>query len=200
MTEKQQPPFRPGDSSGNLPNRLLGRFRLAGRRQPEEESLTDADPMDAEDIWAELRRELNRSRRYERRFVVIRVPCDPEERVSAPSGSTGRKARELSAFLRSVDRAWSTGSGIYLLLPESDRSMGEAFLARVRRQAPELLPEDGVAVAVFPEDGWTSGALLAAVEGRPLVGPDAGPQLPSAEDVGAVVDLRPTPARADERA
>jgi hypothetical protein len=178
----------------------LTRFRLAGRRPTQQELFDAAGAMNGEDIWAELRRELARSRRYERRFVVIRVPCETEGASPASSGTVGRKARELSAFLRSVDRAWSAEAGVYLLLPESDRSMGEAFLARVRRQAPELLPEDGVAMAVFPEDGWTSGALIAAVEGRPLVGPDAGPQLPSAEDVGAVVDLRPTQARADERA
>ena len=128
---------------------------------------TETDP------WSELRRELARSRRYERTFVLVRIPCrSVENGRAALHRERGHDCRdelfEVSAFLRSVDRAWVAEDEVYVLLPECERAMGEAFLARVRRLAPEVLPEHGVRLAAFPADGSTSGALIAAVEGRPL--------------------------------
>lgn len=118
-------------------------------------------PLDSEDPWDEFRRELNRSRRYERTFVVIRVPCRQ---------AAYEEMQQIGAFLRSVDRAWVADESVYVLLPESDRAMGDAFLARIRRLAPEVLPDAGVRLAAFPVDGSTSGALLAKLRGQPLSG------------------------------
>jgi hypothetical protein len=183
---------------GGVLERILRRLSRAVRRRPHELEIESTLLEDGEDPWEDLRRELNRSRRYERRFVVIRIDYVANGRGLQEGDLSVRRARELSAFLRNVDRVWTAEETVYLLLPESDRSMGEAFIARVRRDAPELLPEDRVGLAVFPDDGWTSGALLAALEGRPLVAPQAGPRLEPEESAGSVVDLRVT--RADERA
>ena len=131
-------------------------------------------PLDSSDPWDEFRRELDRSRRYERTFVVVRIPTRPIPQTPEPGPSHGDVAYEemlqIAAFLRSVDRAWIADESVYVLLPESDRSMGDAFLARVRRLAHEVLPDDGVRVAAFPQDGSTSGALLAKLRGQPLAG------------------------------
>jgi len=150
------------------------------------------------DPWDELRTELARSRRYERKFVLLQVPCRGALNGRAPRPGGGvRSCREqlleVSAFLRSVDRAWLAEEDVYVLLPESDRAMGEAFLARVRRLAPEVLPVEGVQLAAFPEDGATSGALLAALDRRPLPAVTA---LTPATRAGGV-ELRPK--RADDR-
>lgn len=118
-------------------------------------------PLDSPDPWDEFSRELNRSRRYERTFVVIRIPCRQ---------AAYEEMLQVGAFLRSVDRAWIADASVYVLLPESDRPMGDAFLSRVRRLAPEVLPDEGVRLAAFPIDGSTSGALLAKLRGQPLPG------------------------------
>lgn len=116
---------------------------------------------DSIDPWDEFRRELNRSRRYERTFVLLRLPCR-----AAPY----QEMLQVGAFLRSVDRAWIADQSVYVLLPESDRAMGEAFVIRIRRLAPEVLPAEGVRLAAFPVDGSTSGSLLAKLRGEPLAG------------------------------
>jgi len=143
-------------------------------------------PGSAEAGWDELRRELDRSRRYGRTFVLIAITQPPEGAKTRRRGARERFAR-LGSFLRSVDRAWTVGSVTYLLLPECTRMQGEAFLARVRREASDLLPSHGVTMACFPSDGLTSGALLAALDGRPV---DLEGKLREAgEFVGGNVDL-----------
>jgi hypothetical protein len=80
-------------------------------------------------------------------------------------------ASAVSSLLRRVDRVWSEGTSIYLLLPECDRTMAEGMLARIREPLSELLSEEervGVSVAVFPDDGVTSGALFNALHGRSI--------------------------------
>ena len=62
---------------------------------------------------------------------------------SANRDSMYEEMLQIGAFLRSVDRAWLADESVYVLLPESDRAMGEAFLTRVRRLAPEVLPDEG---------------------------------------------------------
>lgn len=114
--------------------------------------------------WRELARELDRARRHERPLTIIRLgPAaeagfDPEERE-----------QELSRHLRSIDRTWLDGETLYIVLPETDRVAGEAMLARIRRLGPNW--GHGLAMAVFPEDGITTAALLSALSGRPLSGP-----------------------------
>jgi hypothetical protein len=140
----------------------------------------------AEVGWDELRRELDRSRRYGRTFVLVAITQPPLGAKKRRRSSRERFAR-LGSFLRSVDRAWIVGSVTYVLLPECTRMQGEAFLARVQREASELIPTDGVRMACFPSDGLTSGALLAALDGRP-VNLEGKPR-EAGEFVGGNVDL-----------
>ena len=168
------------ESTTSLRARLVSRLR--SRR---------AAPEAMADLWNEFRRELSRSRRYERQFVLVRIPC----RVGADGWMNGRGREtspcvdemvQVSAFLRNVDRAWVAEGSVYVLLPESDRARGEAFLARIRRLAPDVLPEEGVRLVAFPEDGPTSGALLAALEGRPLAATPAEVAGPLGSTAGGV--------------
>ena len=117
----------------------------------------------------ELQLELNRSRRYGHPFVLVRIPCgDGEE-----GGSNGSEevARTVSSLLRRVDRVWPDGTSLYLLLPECDRAMGEAMLARIRDPLTKLLSEEelrAISSVLFPEDGFTGGALFDALDGRSI--------------------------------
>lgn len=127
------------------------------------------------DGWDEFRRELDRSRRYEREFVLIRIRggdlAANGRHAAAASRVDADRLWRISAFLRSVDRAWYSNGSIYVLLPESDRARGEGFLNRIRDQAPEVLPAAAaVMLAAFPADGLTSGAILAALDGNRLAG------------------------------
>jgi hypothetical protein len=117
----------------------------------------------------ELQIELSRSRRYGNRFVLLRIPCGHDE----DGGSNGREdmARTVSSLLRRVDRVWPDGTSLYLLLPECDRAKAEAMLARIREPLTKLLGEEellAISSAVFPDDGFTGGALFDALEGRSI--------------------------------
>jgi hypothetical protein len=122
--------------------------------------------------WNDLRRELDRCRRFGREFALVRVP--------------GRDRGRIARLVRSTDYVWSDRAATYVLLPESNTASAEGLIARLQREAPELLPERGVQVASFPEDGLTSGALLSALSGRPLV----------LEPAPAATDARTTERRA----
>lgn len=160
---------RTGGGVTGVMARLAARIGDAVRGEARRPRARQLEPVP--DPWDELRRELARSRRYERHFCLVRVPCGAGRSGTRPDEGSCRRARvEISAFLRSVDRAWLADESVYVLLPETDRAMGEAFLVRVRRLAPDALPAEGVRLAAFPDDGATSGALLAAVRGRPLIG------------------------------
>jgi hypothetical protein len=169
------------ESSEAMETPATGLLRSLGgllARRKREAAAAEADWLEAStaEQWTEFHRELSRSRRYERRFVLIRVSfTEPGGNGSAPASRSNARAsaerlRRVGAFLRSVDRAWAAEDGIYVLLPETSREMGSAFLARMRQVAPEVLPVRSVTLAAFPEDGLTSGALLAAVRGVPMAG------------------------------
>jgi hypothetical protein len=117
----------------------------------------------------ELQVELSRSRRFGHSFALVRIPC----RVAAEGGWNLRRdlASALSSLVRRVDRVWSEGTSVYLLLPECNRTMVEAMLARIGEPLSKLLSEEdraAVSAAVFPDDGVTSGALYNALNGRSL--------------------------------
>jgi hypothetical protein len=117
----------------------------------------------------ELQVELSRSRRYGHSFVLVRIPCGHDE----DEGSNGREevARSVTSLLRRVDRVWPGGTSLYLLLPECDRAMGEAMLARIREPLSQLLSEENllaISSVWFPEDGFTSGALFDALDARSI--------------------------------
>jgi hypothetical protein len=117
----------------------------------------------------ELQLELNRSRRYGHSFVLMRIAC----RHDAEGGwKWGREiANAVGSLLRSVDRVWSEGTNVYLLLPECNKTMAEAMLARICEPLSKLLPEEeraAVSSAAFPDDGVTGAALFDALHGRSI--------------------------------
>jgi hypothetical protein len=139
----------------------LSRARTLGRRH-------DASGTATLGAFDDLERELSRSRRFGRPFVLARVP-----RPSAADEADAwldRLLTLLNSEVRSVDTVWSDGHDVYLLLPESDRSGGAAALARIREPVSRVLTDeevDGIRFAVFaPDECPTRQALLSALEQR----------------------------------
>jgi hypothetical protein len=129
--------------------------------------------------WEELRREITRARRFAREFVLVRVPLPAPVRARVVEPEVATAIASLTALVRSIDRVWVDGDSAYLLLPEANREAGEGFLARVRREAPELVRHARACFAAFPEDGLTSGAMLKALRAgadvRPVADQSAAP-------------------------
>jgi hypothetical protein len=134
--------------------------------------------------------EIERSRRYRHAFTLIRFTPTPSSLVRRnrmrPQRAEGAGHRrrdsldELAAavrtYLRNADVAWSDGSAVFVLLPETDASGADAMLARFRRAA-QVIDESDVRVASFPEHGLTHHALHAAVARRkqPAAEPESRP-------------------------
>ncbi len=111
----------------------------------------------------EVRLELDRSRRFGHPFALVGIWCRPkQERWTF----LREVATALDTIVRRVDRVWIQGSGVYVLLPECDRTKLEATLDRLRDPLSKLLGDHAraeVSAAVFPDDGLTSGALFRAL-------------------------------------
>ena len=112
----------------------------------------------------ELQLELERSRRFGHPFALVGIWC----RLNPPERWTFLRevASSLDGLVRRVDRVWIQESGVYVLLPECDRTKLEAALARWRDPVARLFGEDAraqMSSAVFPDDGLTSRALLDAL-------------------------------------
>ncbi|OGN88271.1 MAG: hypothetical protein A2X23_04325 [Chloroflexi bacterium GWC2_73_18] len=120
---------------------------------------------DARIGWIEFDRELDRSRRHAHPMAIVRVPWA----AGAPSAPTHdprpaeAAALAFGSVLRSADRTWAEGERVFLLLPETDRGRGEALIARLQVETRLPMP-DRVRLAAFPDDGLTSGALIAALD------------------------------------
>jgi hypothetical protein len=134
--------------------------------------------------FEDLEREISRSRRFGHSFFLARFP-------SARPGGEADGWHEptlalLASLIRTVDRVWSDGRDVYLLLPESDRAMGTAALARLREPLSRALSHeelDQVTFVVFaPDECPTSGALVAALHGRVR---DTKTQMPAAREKAA---------------
>jgi hypothetical protein len=137
------------------------------------------------DWLATLSAELDRSRRYERSFALIRVPR------AASRGRGEEEVGRLASALRGVDRCWSADGSVWFLLPESTRTAGEGFLTRMRAAFPDLLLDEA-RMACFPEDALTGGALLDAVRPRHSAVPP-----PARTAAGAARAPRPAAQPAD---
>jgi hypothetical protein len=128
---------------------------------PEAESVSLTS---AETGWAEFRREMRRARRGVKALTIMRIPvAEP----GAEDDTLTVRSEEIAAHLRLVDRTWVDDGSVYVLLPESPRAAADVLLSRIRAVAPALLPAD-VRTATFPDDGLTSGAIIAAVHGAAL--------------------------------
>lgn len=115
---------------------------------------------DAADGWAEFHRELARARRFDGQFGIVRFGIEGE-----PDGDALTDLRNgIAAASRRIDRLWIDDDHVLLLLPETTKAAAEAAVARIRSEvavAGSLEPS----VALFPEHGITSGALISAVYG-----------------------------------
>ena len=119
-----------------------------------------ATPREADsDARAELARELERSRRYDRAFALVRVHAHGS---GGTSGTAERAIRELESSLRTIDRVWTSGGDFVYLLPECDRAHANGF---VKRLADAAGTELSTTIACFPEDGLTGGLLIELVLG-----------------------------------
>lgn len=129
----------------------LGALVMAGatRSRP----LSSA-PVSASDV---LRREIGRARRYERRFVLIRL----DSKAVAVEGPSVLEV--VTPLLRDLDYAWAERSGVHVLLPEVGRDEGLRCLARLRKAVE--FDEDRVRMAVFPDDTVTEGGLMLHLDG-----------------------------------
>jgi hypothetical protein len=119
--------------------------------------------------WRELRREIDRSRRFRHDLVLMRMA-----RIHRDGNGKVDLVRKLPARLRSTDSVWGVRKDVYVLLPEADRDVAVALIARLRRGSPGLLPGD-VRLAAFPVDGLTRGALLDLLNKPSLPGGTALP-------------------------
>jgi hypothetical protein len=125
--------------------RLLAHRRLEERRAARRSLAT---------LREAIRRELERSRRYDGRFMIIRA------------GVSGRATRdELLASVRGAMRSTDTWCvaerHLYVLLPEAERTEAEHAFERMRRATPDQFDSAQVEYAAFPDGGLTMGALLA---------------------------------------
>jgi hypothetical protein len=139
-------------------------------------------PPAPQDLSDALRREIERSRRYRHAFTLLRVAPEkaqatdiwvpPSRRVGLPRRRRHDPLEELAAALRAClrtgDVAWSEGSALYVLLPETDVTGADAVVERFRRAARAVARDADVRVASFPEQGLTDHALRAAVTRRRL--------------------------------
>jgi hypothetical protein len=103
--------------------------------------------------------ELERARRYEHEFGLIRL----RPHTDASDADAQEVIRSL--VLRRTDHAWSDGDDRYVLLPESTAAATRVWIQRLQaRPGAERLDID---VAHFPADGLTAVALLDRLDQAP---------------------------------
>jgi hypothetical protein len=112
---------------------------------------------DAESGWAEFHRELARARRFDRPFATIRVPLDEP----IDDGRLVAVRNELAANARRIDRIWIDDSDLLVLLPETSRDAAVAVMDRITALLPAM--ETRPTLAIFPDQGITSGVLIGAI-------------------------------------
>jgi hypothetical protein len=118
-----------------------------------------------------LMQELNRCRRFGRSFVLMRMTVSRRDerrrlhwphrhRVAVPDGYFVRD------LFRRIDSVWQRKQSFAIVLTECDRTKAARVVERVRDKLAAQSFETEFALAVFPEDGLTSGALMKAVARR----------------------------------
>jgi hypothetical protein len=136
-----------------------------------------------------LRAEMDRARRHERPFAVVRIRLgSPGDQASTSALVASLRADEVrGTALRSIDRWWRSGNDLFLLLPETSADAARVALRRVG--SDEAVLSGSWQVAAFPENGITTGALFEALGVRPPGGEDLPAHLP---EVPAVPDAQST--------
>jgi hypothetical protein len=162
-------------------SRLLIRVPFApGMRRARADGRQRKRPPRGSGSFEELERELDRSRRYGHPLFLARISCGGDG--AAVPDRAQDTASALSSILRSVDRAWTEGRDVYVLLPECDRAKGLAVLARIRDPLSQLLSaeeQDSISFAVWPDDCLTGGALFYALNRRDGPFESAGRRAPA---------------------
>lgn len=121
------------------------------------------------EVARQFHRELLRARRRGTPLAVARFPNPGGSSVDPRS--IQRRVAEFRRHLRRIDLVWVRGTEIYVLLPETDGDAAAGALRRLRDRAPAAFAAIEPVVVLFPRDGLTSGAILAAAAGRVPVGP-----------------------------
>ena len=142
---------------------------------------------DAAGGWAEFHRELARARRFDRPFALVRLA---NAHAPAPDGLVTVRDG-VAAGARRTDRAWIDGDDVLVLLPESSPTTAARFIERVvtGRTDIALVPT----LAAFPDDGITSGALIAVAYGGAVVPTPIGAVRPDPWPAVPVPDVSDVP-------
>ncbi len=148
--------------------------------------------------WIEFHRELARARRFDRPFAIVRfsVGRSPDEGVLVGLRN------EIAAISRRIDRLWIDEDHILLLLPEATEAAAKAALSRVYVGVPAAVAF-APGLALYPEHGITSGALIAAVYGNgqaevPTPIAAARPELWLQPAAGIAIQTEGAPGGSDE--
>jgi hypothetical protein len=123
----------------------------------------------ANDLFDELRREVDRSRRRDHPVTLVRVELEPARAELRARRELRQAARRVEGIVRTTDSVWTHGHAVYVLLPETDRDAAGALVSRLWLDMPDLLRLQELRMACFPWDGLTPNALRAAVERVPRV-------------------------------
>jgi hypothetical protein len=111
--------------------------------------------------WVEFHRELARARRFDRPFAIVRFSIGRSPDLGVLVGLRN----EIALISRRIDRLWIDEDHILLLLPETTEAAAKAALSRIYvGVAAAVVFEPGL--ALYPEHGITSGALISAVYGN----------------------------------
>jgi hypothetical protein len=160
-------------------------------RSPNPAATAGATLGDAPDLVRVVSLELERGRRQEHPFSVIRLPR---------STVVGDLA-EVRDQLRTIDELVVDGDSAYLVLPGADQAAAAGCIDRLI-DACDLRLTDPPRRATFPDDGVTLTGLLAVLDGAPpAAGPEDLPTLDRRRRI--VVDLTatttPSPLPSDVR-
>jgi hypothetical protein len=165
---------------GALVGSIVGGSAVAAAHSRESGYLGGATS-DAVVGWQEFHRELARSRRFGRTFGLVRFAgADPSV---AP---TPHLRDRVAARARRNDRVWIDGSDLFLLLPEADADAVAAAIARAQANASGALAPG--AVAIFPTNGITSGALIASLYGDGAAPVAIGSRVPVMSTISSIDD------------
>jgi len=129
--------------------------------------------------------ELDRARRHRRHLALARLEPAAGVELLEPVLETIRTS------IRGADQAWPDGSGVVVLMPDTDRAGAEATLERAQHLLRDV---HRGGIVVFPEDGLTTGALLARLDSDrmpPVSMPGAIIDLPAIEDRSVADSKRP---------
>ena len=136
----------------------LGSFQIV---RSLERSATHGRRPAAENPWDTFTRELDRSRRFSRSFVLLRAPRPASGTAGVHPEDHDQTRKLLALVLRSIDHVWFVDQSVFVLLAETTLESAGNAVARLRGAVPESFATGMLEVAEFPRDGLTTGGLLA---------------------------------------